>query len=80
MKTKGNIIVENIQIGDIHYEYGPFKEELKVEVATKPVKDGDYWTWQSRDVETGQVIDYLVTEGYAHYGPELYDYQAYIRK
>ena len=38
--TKGNIIVENIKIGDIHYEYG-YGLGIKVEVISLPVREGD---------------------------------------
>ena len=36
--TKGNVIVENIKIGDIHYEYG-YGQELKVKVISLPIKE-----------------------------------------
>jgi hypothetical protein len=74
--TKGNVIVENIKIGDIHYEYeyGIF---LKVEVVSLPQKNGDQWTWKSKKLNDGRIIDYLVTKGLSYYGPNLYDYRAY---
>lgn len=76
--TKGNVIVEDIKIGDVHYEFG-YGIGIKVEVITLPVRDeSGYWTWQSKNVKTGKVINYGVAEGHAHYGPNLYDYEAYI--
>ena len=87
--TKGNIIVENIKIGDIHYEFA-YNNAIKVEVISLPVRHapdtaevpGGYWTWQSKVISDNpdaneKVIDYGVTEGLAHYGPNLYDYEAY---
>ena len=75
--TKGNVIVEDIKIGDIHYEY-QWNVGIKSEVITLPVRDEDgYWTWKSRSVNTGKVITYVVQEGMSHYGPNLYDYEAY---
>ena len=75
--TKGNVIVEDIKIGDIHYEYD-LGMGIKVEVITLPVRsESGYWTWKSKQVSTGKEIDYGVTEGLEHYGPNLYDYEAY---
>lgn len=76
--TKGNIIVENIKIGDIHYEF-EFGIGIKCEVLTLPKRDGDgYWTWQSKNLITGAKINYGVQEGMSHYAPNLYDYEAYV--
>lgn len=81
--TKGNIVVENIKIGDIHYEFA-YTSGIKVKVISLPVRnDEGYWSWQSEvvsdnPVANGKIIDYGVTEGMAHYGPNLYDHEAYI--
>jgi len=75
--TKGNIIVENIKIGDIHYE---FYSGLcfKSKVISLPVRDENgYWTWKSEGVNSGKIQDYGVSEGLSHYAPNLYDYVAY---
>lgn len=79
--TKGNIIVENINIGDIHYEYyGTIC--IKSEVISMPVceehKNGKYWSWKSK-TENGSIIEYGVHSAYPHYGPNLYDYPAYLQ-
>ncbi len=75
--TKGNIIVENIQIGDIHYEF-EFGVGIKCEVVTLPIRDEDgYWTWKSKNLNTGGEIMYGVREKFSHYAPNLYDYIAY---
>lgn len=74
--TKGNVIVEDIKLGDIHYEfdYGCY---VKVTVIELPEKiDGNYWQWKSK-TDSGKIITYGVTEGMSHYGPNLYDYIAY---
>jgi len=76
-RTKGNIIVEDIKMGDIHYEY-EYGIGIKCEVISLPVRDDDgYWTWKSKSLNTGKIIDYGVTEGMSHYAPNLYDYEAY---
>ena len=75
--TKGNVIVENIQIGDIHYEFD-YGIGIKSKVITQPVRDSSgYWTWKSERISNGKLINYGVSEGNSHYGPNLYDYEAY---
>jgi hypothetical protein len=75
--TKGNVIVEEIKVGDIHYEYD-MGLGIKCEVLTKPKlnEDGN-WTWKSQNVNSKIEIDYLVNPKYPHYSPNLYDYKAY---
>ena len=82
--TKGNVVVENIKIGDIHWEYEfdfGLNYGIKVEVITLPVQgEGETWTWQSKKIsgeEQGHIIKYAVTPGFSHYGPNLYDNEAY---
>lgn len=75
--TKGNVIVEDINIGDIHYEF-EYNVGIKCEVISKPVRDDNgYWTWQSKNLNNGDIIDYAVNEKYSHYSANLYDYEAY---
>lgn len=74
--TRGSVVVEEIKVGDIHYEY-EYGMCVKSEVITAPVKDGDYWSWKSRNLKTGKEIEYGINEKYSHYGPNLYDYEAY---
>jgi hypothetical protein len=78
--TKGNVIVNDIKVGDIHYEY-EFGIGIKSEVISEPVRSPDgYWVWKSRNLNTGKIIDYGISERYPHYGPNLYDYEAYTVK
>lgn len=75
--TKGNVIVENINIGDIHYEF-EYNVGIKCEVISKPSRDDSgCWTWQSKNLNNGKVIEYCVNEKYSHYSANLYDYEAY---
>lgn len=76
-RTKGDIIVEEIKVGDIHYEFsGPFG--IECEVATRPEQDPDgNWNWESRNVKTNKMINYFVHRDYPHYAPNLYSYKAY---
>lgn len=75
--TKGNVIVEEIKIGDIHYEY-EYGIGIKCEVITLPtLNESGQYEWKSRNVSTGKDIDYLVDPKYSHYSSNLYDYEAY---
>lgn len=74
--TKGNVIVDQIKIGDIHYEYD-LGYGIKVKVLTLPIQNGEIWTWDAEQISTGRVIHYLVNEKYSHYSANLYDYEAY---
>jgi len=75
--TKGDVIVEEIKVGDIHYEYG-FNMGIKSQVISLPTRDDTgYWSWQSKNVNTGKIIDYGVHEGMSHYAPNLYTNEAY---
>ncbi len=79
-RTKGNIIVEEIKVGDIHYEYD-MGLGIKCEVLTKPTQNEEgNWTWKSKNVNSGKEIDYLVNPKYPHYSSNLYDYEAYTVK
>lgn len=74
--TKGNVIVENIKIGDIQYEY-EYGCGIKSTVISLPVRDEDgLWTWQNK-TDKGEIINYAVAEKYSHYSPNLYTYEAY---
>jgi hypothetical protein len=79
--TKGGVILEEIKIGDIHYEF-EYGCGIKCEVITRPerVVSGEYaqWKWKSKNLNNpDHIIDYMVTEGLSHYGPNLYDHEAY---
>ena len=75
--TKGNVIVENIRVGDIHYEYG-MGMYSKCEVTTLPSKNEDgQWCWTSENLLTGKEIGYSVDPKYSHYSANLYDFEAY---
>lgn len=77
-RTRGNVIVENIKIGDIHYEF-EYNVGIKSEVVSLPIRDEDgYWTWKSKSLKNpDRIIDYGVNEKYSHYSPNLYDCEAY---
>jgi len=75
--TRGNVIVEDIEVGDIHYEF-EYGTGIKSEVTTLPTIDehGSY-IWKGKNLKGGNIIDYCVNPKYPHYAPNLYDYEAY---
>lgn len=82
-KTRGNVIVENIKVGDIHYEYD-LGLGIKCEVITLPKLKEGMWSWQSKNVNTEEIIDYSISdvnsENYSfsqQFGVKLFDYEAY---
>lgn len=81
-KTKGDVDPENLNIGDVLYEY-EYNVCIKSIVETKPVRsineDGkEVWEWTSHLASNPKSkINYLITEGFSHYGPNVYSYEAY---
>lgn len=78
--------VKDLKIGDLIYEceYGM---NIEVRVASVPVgaESSDalgkrqQWAWIGENTQTGQRIEYLLTEGLSHYGPRLYRQPQYFR-
>jgi hypothetical protein len=89
-QTRGNVIVENIKVGDIHYEYD-LGLGIKCEVVTLPKLDDGLWTWQSKVIEANgmaadTIIDYAISDINSENGKynsqfavKLYDYEAYVK-
>lgn len=63
---KGDILWESSQYGNIQFE-----------VVDEPVHNVDKWEWQGKTARRG-VIDYLVVDGYGHYGPHIYKQPVYM--
>ena len=64
--TKGNVEVQDIEIGDIHYEFG-YGHCIKTEVISLPEEtDQGYWEWQSKSLSNGRIINYGVDEKHSH--------------
>jgi len=75
--TKGGLLIEEIKIGDIHYEYD-YGRGIKCEVITLPIlNESGQYEWNSVNVNTGDNINYLVDPKFPHYSPNLYNYEAY---
>lgn len=58
--TGGNVIVEEIKVGDIYYEY-EWNVGIKCEVITLPkLNESGQYEWKSKNINSGKIIDYLV--------------------
>ena len=76
-RTKGDVIVEEIKIGDILYEYD-YGIGIKSIVKTLPkLNEEGNWVWKNEIVSTGKEINYLVNPEYPHYAPNLYTTPTY---
>lgn len=69
--------IQHLKPGDVFYEC---ESGLNIEarVVSSPVKgwsaslERNQWRFTAINVHTGAPIDYLLTEGFSHYGPRLY--------
>lgn len=75
-KTRGNVYVEDINIGDILYEY-ECNHCIKGKVLTKPEFNKGAWSWKSKSLETGETIDYIVRPKFLKMAPKLWDWEIY---
>jgi hypothetical protein len=77
-RTKGNVIVEHIKVGDVLYEFG-YGCCIKTKVISLPKYDktGRAWTWKAESLYDGREIKYLVDPKYPHYSSNLYTNEAY---
>ena len=74
-------IVKKMQINDEFIELVSYASII-VRCTEAPVRsETGAWRWKGVRVDNGQEIDYLITEGYEHYGPKLYpvsDFPVYM--
>ena len=76
--TKGDVIVNDIEIGDIHYEF-EYNICIKTVVISKPEKINDNWCWESKNMKTGMIVNYCVNPDVPScYAVNLYSYEAYM--
>lgn len=61
----------------IFYEcqYG---KNLEFVVVTEPTCDNGKWEWTARNTKSNEIINFLITEGYEHYGPRIYSQPQYV--
>ena len=77
--TKGDVVIEDIQIGDIHYEYD-LGFCIKSRVLTVPQLDDDgLWSWKSINLFSNRIIHYAQSVDVpAYLGLNLYTTEAYM--
>jgi len=73
--TRGNVIIEDIKIGDTQYEYD-YGFKIISEVVSLPEFVNDGWSWKNKR-SSGEIINYFINPKYAHYGPKLYTADVY---
>lgn len=65
----------SLQVDDEFYEEG-YGETIHLRVVEPTIvtvdNDTTQYTWVAVDVDTGREIDYLITKGYEHYGPNIF--------
>ena len=77
----------NLKIGDVIYECENWFGNLEARVTSEPVettievddRTRKQWSWSAENTQTGEPINYLITEGLSHYGPRLYRAPQYCR-
>ena len=80
IKSKGNTVeiaprvkfVENNHSRGVVYHFETITEVDITDnriIANKPCK---VYRWQARNTETGEIVNYCITEEYRHYGPTLF--------
>ena len=75
---RGNVIVEDIRIGDIHYEY-EYGMGIKCKVITLHVlNEENQWEWRNINVNNKREISYLADPKYVHHSANIYDYENLI--
>lgn len=77
-----NLHPSKLNVGDVFYEC-EMGVNIEARVTTKPEVVSKYedrldqWAWKAENTQTGEVIDYLLTDDLSHYGPRLYDQPQY---
>jgi len=66
-----------LNIGDIFYECEAGMN-LKMTVVEEVIHESGQWRWASEDID-GNRFDYLITDGYEHYGPKIYSEPQYMK-
>ena len=75
--TRGDVVPQQIKIGDIHYEYD-MGCVVKSEVIELPKWNGKGWEWKSKKINDNTIINYYVSHEHGSvYGAKLYTYEAY---
>jgi hypothetical protein len=66
----------NLNVGDVFYEC-EHGENLQMTVVEPVSHENGQWKWAAKN-ESGEQFNYLITDGYEHYGPKIYSEPQYI--
>ena len=66
----------NLNVGDVFYECER-GQNLRMTVVEPVIHENGQWVWIAED-DSGEKFDYLITDGYEHYGPQIYSEPQYI--
>lgn len=61
---------KNLNVGDVFYE-SAYGIDLKMTVVEPVTHENGKWNWIAENKD-GTRCNYLITDGYEHYGPKLY--------
>ena len=67
---------KDLKVGDVFYECAA-GYNLEMNVVDPIVYENEQWKWVAEDVDRNRV-NYLITDGYEHYGPRIYKEPQYI--
>lgn len=67
-----------LNIGDVFYECEAGMN-LKMTVVEEVIHESGQWRWIAEDID-GTRFDYLITDGYEHYGQKIYSEPQYMRR
>lgn len=77
---------QDLKLGDKFYEceYGV---NMEFEVVEAPVSEQTeildtthlQWRWKGKRKD-GEIVEFLLTEGYGHYGPKIYSSPMYLKR
>lgn len=66
---------KDLNVGDVFYEFA-FGENLEMTVVEEVTNEYGQYRWVAED-KNGERFDYLITDGYEHYGPKIYSMPVY---
>jgi hypothetical protein len=80
VKSKGNTveIAPGVMFVENNHSRGRvylLETITEVDIVDERLMDGKphkQYRWQARNIETGEIVNYCITEEYRHYGPTLF--------
>lgn len=66
---------KDLNVGDVFYEFA-FGKNLEMTVVEEVTHEYGQYRWVTED-KNGERFDYLITDGYEHYGPKIYSMPVY---